>query len=557
MINVSVTRVRRELLDSIWSGRLPHAQRHVPPNLSSMSLEVRFWAATDVGLTRDHNEDNFLVDKKLNLFIVADGMGGHAAGEVASSIAVREVRRMIAEKRDVVEAFLAEDTPEGRKAVLELIDAAIVGACGRVYRMAQENPERRGMGTTLSMLLIGGRRGFIGHVGDSRIYLSRADQVHQLTEDHSLINELIKRGRLKPGDAFDSPYKNAVTRAVGVYESVEVDTFDFDVLPDDNYLLCSDGLSCYIDDPITAEYLSDENVKAVPERFIQLANECGGKDNITAVVVRMVEAVEDDQRKRAAEVRQRLDTLRTVPLFRYLTYRGLVKIQNIAELRTVDAKASVYREGTRGDAMYIVLSGRVQLRSQGVVLAEVGAGGHFGELALVDKSPRAATALAVEEARLLVISRARLFDTMQSDQQLSMKLMWSFMQSVLVRLHLTQGELLTAWSGFDRLRADPKALVDMPSPNPVIAGLCAIPVAVTDELVPGFLFTDPDSEVTNPLVRVEAGPSPAGDLDQRPGLASVEVEPSEPAQAVAVEVDKPRVTLMDPVSQASDDEPAP
>ena len=173
-------------------------------------MQVRFWAATHPGRTRDHNEDNFLVDKKLNLFIVADGMGGHAAGEIASSVAVREVRRVVAENRDIVENYAHEESTVGRHEVLRLIEQAIHVACSRIFEMAQETPERRGMGTTLCMLLVAGRRGFLGHVGDSRIYLLRAAQVHQLTEDHSLVNELIKRGRLKPGDAFDSPFMPAL-----------------------------------------------------------------------------------------------------------------------------------------------------------------------------------------------------------------------------------------------------------------------------------------------------------------------------------------------------------
>ena len=127
-------------------------------------MEVRFWAATDVGRTRDHNEDNFLVDKKLNLFIVADGMGGHAAGEVASSVAVREVRRVISDHRTIIESFTGEPTAPGRKALLRLVGSAIEQACATVFGLAQENAERRGMGTTLSLMMVCGAEAFIGHV---------------------------------------------------------------------------------------------------------------------------------------------------------------------------------------------------------------------------------------------------------------------------------------------------------------------------------------------------------------------------------------------------------
>jgi serine/threonine protein phosphatase PrpC/CRP-like cAMP-binding protein len=476
-------------------------------------LEVRFWAATDVGLTRDHNEDNFLVDKKLNLFIVADGMGGHAAGEVASSVAVREVRRLVAEAREVVEAYLRADTPSGRQAMLDLIDAAIRGACARVFELAQESPDRRGMGTTLSMMLVAGRRGFIGHVGDSRVYLARGDQVHQLTEDHSLINELIKRGRLKPGDEFDSPYKNAVTRAVGVYETVEVDTFDFDILPGDNYLLCSDGLSGYLDDAVTYEHLSHAEIKEVPDRFIAFANDCGGKDNITAVVVRILDAVEDEQRRRTAEIRQRLSTLRAVPLLRYLDYKGLVKIHNLVEIESHEAGSVVFQEGTRNDALHILISGGVRLMRRGLPVGELRAGGAFGELALVDKAPPEVSALVTEPTRLMVLRRAPLYEAMGRDARLAMKLMWSMVQVVHRRFALARAELGHAVDTIERVRRAPGTLADLPQLEVSGVSLSALPVAVTDELVPGFLFIESDAG-TDPLIRKETTIDP----DDRPGL---------------------------------------
>jgi serine/threonine protein phosphatase PrpC/CRP-like cAMP-binding protein len=485
-------------------------------------MEVQFWADTDVGRARDHNEDNFLVDKKLNLFIVADGMGGHAAGEVASSIAVREVRRLVAENRKIVTSYARDESPEGRQAVLRLIEQATQAACQRIYELAQQGTERRGMGTTLSLLLIAGRRGFIGHVGDSRIYLLRTGQVHQLTEDHSLINELIKRGRLKPGDVFDSPYKNAVTRAVGVYESVQVDTLDFDILPGDNFVLCSDGLSCYLDTESTRRILESEDIKEVPERFIALANEAGGKDNITAVVVRILDEADEAKSERMTEVRLKLDTLRAIPLFKYLSYKGLVKVMNITETRRFRAGARIFEEGSRGDEFFILLGGNVRISKGGVTLAELGAGGHFGEMAMVDKSPRSATAVAVDDVKALVIQRRQFYDVMRRDPVMAVKLMWSFIQVLSTRLRLTNRELLSARETIDILRRHQVGgvLAEMPSIDPATAAVAALPIDITDELIPGFLFADSEASRTDPLLRIEERSSPMdhGDLDARPGL---------------------------------------
>lgn len=518
-------------------------------------MEIRFWAATDVGRTRDHNEDNFLVDKKLNLFVVADGMGGHAAGEVASSMAVREVRRVIAEHRDVVENYVEEETPAGRQALIRLIASSIEQACARIFHLAQENPDKRGMGTTLSMMLVANKRGFIGHVGDSRIYLVRAGQVHQLTEDHSLINELIKRGRLKPGDAFDSPYKNAVTRAVGVYESVEVDTFDFDVLPGDNYLLCSDGLSCYLDDDVTRSYLTADNVKEIPEQFIRLANESGGKDNITAVVVRAQAAREDDQKKRVTEVKQKLDTLRVLPLFKYLGYRDLVKVMNLTEPRTFKAGELIFEEETRGETFYVILDGRVRITKKDIHLADLGPGGHFGEMAMVDKAPRSATARALEAISALAIERSQFYELMRADPKLSVKLMWSFIQVLNTRLRMTNSELLNSHETIDILRQNqkPGVVAELPNVDPGLQAVAALPVMVTDELLPDFLFDDGDHPGTDPLMRAEAD---AEATDTTPDV-SVGPEPGERARDVTeFEVDDAQIESADSVVKTRLDQPA-
>src|SRR5262249_20572155 len=296
-------------------------------------MELRYWAATDVGRQRDHNEDNFLIDKKLRLFIVADGMGGHAAGEVASSLAVHELRDSLHQNRDLIERFDRGDPSVAAMEILQVLEHAVQHACSVIHKRAQAEPEKRGMGTTCSLLITagppGGMRGFIAHVGDSRIYLVRQGQSHQLTEDHSLVNELVRRGRLKREDIDSSPYKqykNAVTRAVGVYESVEVETFDLDVLPGDDFLLCTDGLYAYLGDKDLPKLLSPENVNEIPKGLIELANDGGGHDNITAVVVRVADEAAAPADARAEDLQLKLDVLKGMPLFRYLTYTELVRV---------------------------------------------------------------------------------------------------------------------------------------------------------------------------------------------------------------------------------------
>lgn len=401
---------------------------------------LAFWPLTDVGRVRDHNEDSFLVDKKLNLFIVADGMGGHAAGEVASQVAARTVRDVLARERDTLHEFEAGHGGINRTDLLRLLESAVQQACSAVFQEGQKDESKRGMGTTIDALLLIGSRGFIAHVGDSRVYLYRQGAVHQLTEDHSLINELLRRGRLSREQIEKLQYKNAVTRAVGVYESVEVDTLDFDVLKGDRFLLCSDGLSGYLEEAELARLFAETPEDQLAQRFIDLANERGGKDNITAVVIKVPDA-ESGVDRLAREVNLKLEVLHKMPLFRHLTYQELVRVLNITEVRTYEPDQRIVEEGDEGDELFIVLTGQARVHSGDAVLTHLGPGQHLGEMALVDKAPRSASVSADEPSKVLVIRRRDFFDIIRKDHAIAVKLLWSFLGVLTERLRNTSREL--------------------------------------------------------------------------------------------------------------------
>ncbi|MDD9941037.1 MAG: Stp1/IreP family PP2C-type Ser/Thr phosphatase [Myxococcales bacterium] len=401
---------------------------------------LRFWPLTDVGRVRDGNEDSFLVDESLNLFVVADGMGGHAAGEVASNVAVHSFRESVHSERALLDAFERGLSSTTREDVLRLLEQGVQNACAMVHGEAQRDPSKRGMGTTIVALLVIGSRGFCVHVGDSRIYLVRNDTVHQLTEDHSLINELLKRGRLKPEQIAKLNMKNAVTRAVGVYESVEADTLDFDILPGDRFLLCSDGLTEYAEDADIARVFRDKPEESVAQAFIDYANAGGGKDNITAVVVKVPDASAGLD-KLASEVNLKLETLHRMPMFRHLTYQELVRVMNIIDVRDYPADEQIVEEGEDGDEMFIVLTGKVRVHSGDQVLVELSAGQHFGEMALVDRAPRSASVTVGEPSKLMVMRRRSFFDLIRKDHDVAVKLLWAFLGVLNQRLRTTSHEL--------------------------------------------------------------------------------------------------------------------
>ncbi|MBS2021678.1 MAG: Stp1/IreP family PP2C-type Ser/Thr phosphatase [Deltaproteobacteria bacterium] len=242
-------------------------------------------ALTDVGMKREHNEDSFLVNEDLGLYVVCDGMGGHAGGETASRLAVQTVERELLSARLRPDDPFSSLEPLADTPLAGALREAVEGACAAVYRTSKMNPELQGMGTTCITLLIRGTHALVGHVGDSRVYLVRDSEVTQITEDHSLVNEQVRAGLLTPEEAKVSRLKNIITRSVGFEEDVLVDVFGIETQLGDKLMMCSDGLANLIDNQEIGEYLVKHKLDEVPARLIQLANDRGGDDNITVVAV--------------------------------------------------------------------------------------------------------------------------------------------------------------------------------------------------------------------------------------------------------------------------------
>lgn len=415
-------------------------------------MHIVAYGQTDVGQKRDHNEDFLLTDEEVGLYVVCDGMGGHAAGEVASEHAGTTVQRVVRDGVGSIKEFQQKDSPETREKLIQLVEHAVQRACSEIFSMATADSGKAGMGTTLIMVLVVGDKGLMAHVGDSRLYMVRQGQIHQLSEDHSYCTEMIKRGKMTREQARNSPYANVITRAVGIQESVQVDTLLFDILPGDTFLLCSDGLHGYTEDPNElAELLSGDDAKQVPQTLIDVANQRGGKDNITALIVRGVsdEADQVTEQKRAEEVNLKLETLKKIPLFRYLTYQELVKVLNITYLESFEAGALILKEGDTGEELYIVLAGKVTVSRGGQEIVDLHPGVHFGEMALVDQSPRSATITAKESTRLLVVQRRSFYTLIRKEPVLAVKLLWSFVQVLSRRLRETNEQLSGARSALE------------------------------------------------------------------------------------------------------------
>jgi protein phosphatase len=251
--------------------------------------KFRSAARTDVGMKREHNEDSFLVNEDLGLYVVCDGMGGHAGGETASRLAVQTIEKELISARLRADNPFSADTALPESPLAAALREAVEGACAAVFRTNRSNPELAGMGTTCISLLVQGDHAIVGHVGDSRAYLVRDSQVWQLSEDHSLVNEQVRAGLLTEEEAKHSRLKNIITRSVGFEEDVLVDVVGVETRSGDKFLLCSDGLSNLIATEEIRDALVGKDLAQVPDLLIQLANSRGGDDNITVIAVQRTE----------------------------------------------------------------------------------------------------------------------------------------------------------------------------------------------------------------------------------------------------------------------------
>lgn len=243
-------------------------------------------AVSDVGLKRQNNQDYMFAstEKDFPLFVIADGMGGHNAGEVASSMAVKTI---LDKFRGNLEKLKNEKT------IKLLIKEAIQEANDNIYLKSFEKPEFNGMGTTITLAYVYDTKIFIGHVGDSRAYVVKNRELSQITEDHSLVNELVKNGSITPAEAINHPQKNMITRAVGTSYKINLDLYILNYEDKDKLVLCSDGLTNMVDDNTILEVINsnDLDMYKVCNDLVSLAKNNGGRDNITVVGINLEKEV--------------------------------------------------------------------------------------------------------------------------------------------------------------------------------------------------------------------------------------------------------------------------
>ncbi len=397
---------------------------------------IRWAARTDVGKRREHNEDNLLSLPEQGLFLVADGVGGRAAGEVASAMCVQAFVDEAASLKGVLQEYETQRSADARNAVLTELDRICQVATRRIYETA-ESEDRKGMTTTLVAVAVGGDAAFLVHVGDSRAYLLREGEVRQLTEDHSMVNELVRSGKMTWPEARASRHRHVITRAIGLYPTVQPSQGSFDLLPGDRLILCSDGLSDVVAPERMLQLVAgNEPAKAVDE-LIQAALDRGGPDNVTVQLIDPAGSPRTDQ----AVVRAR--TLEHLFLFEDMPYSARLQVARIMDEHWFSPGDVLVTEGEVGDSMFIVTEGEVRVSVAGLPLAVLSQDEHFGELTLADRLPRSATVSAVTYGSAVSVSADALREFCMMEPSLGNQLLWKLLQVLGQRLRAANARVVS------------------------------------------------------------------------------------------------------------------
>ena len=409
-------------------------------SLSAPSIRVDAAAQTDVGRIRKNNEDSYLCEPDLGLYVIADGMGGHAGGEVASAMAVESLRRTLANAPD--RAFLENPSLENRRSMLQFLVKAVSDANAAIFARGISDPALRGMGCTLDLVLIRGRSLFLAHVGDSRVYGLLGGVLYQMTEDHTLGQTLLNSGSVTAEEVAKHPQRNVLMRALGVYPKVEVDTAYLDIAPDDVFLLCSDGVYGMIDPNLIDAALRKPSDFAA-QSLIQGALDGGGRDNATAVVVRVTSCGQSPPiRVGSEEVRS---AMAKASLFADFNNAELLRMQQMASGQVLQTDEVFITAGQRVEHVFLVLDGMVSAFRDGVRVGWLGPGDPFGELSL-HPADSVATIKADQPSRILMFPLDELQTLMRTDTTLGVKL-------ALNALHRVWQRFLSLSDQVTRLRA--------------------------------------------------------------------------------------------------------
>lgn len=411
---------------------------------SEIEPQLLSCGATDVGRHRAHNEDFITIDPDIGLYAVADGVGGNDAGEIASRMVLEGLQEQLHTRPDLFskEQRVGSHSESYRRAVRHFLDQTVQELSHKVFSLAQQKGGDFRMGTTVCVLVALGDIAAVVHVGDSRCYLWREQQLYQLTEDHSLVNEQLKMGLITQEEAATSRYKNVITRAVGMADRLQVDVFFVDIVPQDLFILCSDGFYRYLQEGDPESFFNRSEVENLASDLVDLANQRGGKDNISVVAVRSSATVEEEPRE--TEIMAGVSALKHSPLFEGLSYPEILRILSMTTQQIFQPGAVLMQEGDPSTHLFIIQEGELAIYRGQELLVFLGCGDYVGEMGIFDEEPCSATAMAQKLTYTLSISGHELLELLRQDPDIGFKIQQNLLRVLIRRLRHTSHAL--AWT---------------------------------------------------------------------------------------------------------------
>jgi serine/threonine protein phosphatase PrpC/CRP-like cAMP-binding protein len=396
----------------------------------------RSFARTDPGLVRNRNEDAVWVDDSMGLYVVADGVGSQAAGDLASRVAIEAVRSAAPNLARLQKLAERDGDEAARRAVFDALAATFEAANREIFERTREDESLRGIMSTLTVALVGRAAACVAHVGDSRMYLVRDGHMDQITVDHTLAEELVQAGRVSREQLASFRFRNVLSRALGERATVAADLLYVDLRDGDTLLLCSDGITDFVAEIDILRALLLGSIDPATT-LVDLANDHGGADNIAAVVVQVAVVAEPQTHVTLAPAiahTAKLDLLASLDFCAHLSNEERMKVLRYVHEVDFASGVTIVRQGDQGQDFFLVVDGALEVLVDEQRVHALGAGSSFGEIALVSGAPRSATVRTTTSARLFRLSRDGFYDLSQKDQAIAVKILWSIAQSLATRV---------------------------------------------------------------------------------------------------------------------------
>ena len=390
-------------------------------------MQTKGSGISDVGIIRDNNEDFYLINEELGLYIVCDGVGGGNGGEVASKMAAETCSEYIEANKHIIEEYFCLGNNDAL--IHSLMQSAVLHACKTVYLEGQKQPELDGMSTTFTAVLILNSKALLGHVGDSRLYLARNSEVYQITEDHTVGHEIRERSisshRAVTAYRFDSILK----KSIGFSQTVEADTMLFDLLPGDQLLLCSDGLYNNISKSIEFLPIIRQDPEIVLKDLIELANNRGGRDNITCILINCT--LEEESYEDFCEDKEELLNDLSIFdnfLFKDMNFTRINRLINSVDTYEIDKDEIICDMGRCPHGLFIVLKGTVEVYNDDKRIGTLKRKQFFGQYSLMMEKKEKFTYIAGEKCKVIYLETDRYRQLCRNHPKFGVQLLENFIK---------------------------------------------------------------------------------------------------------------------------------